>query len=248
MTPTVTQNTYTTGQAKQFLDVIKEEIKPFVNTSYRVDTSKTILSGGSYGGLFALYTLFQQPDLFKDFIIGSPSVDYDNDLMFKMEETFSKTRKELNKRIFFHWGRYETDFDFGHYFNRFFSQMKSRGYNKLEMDSVGVPWMAHASNGPYGEGVGLQYVLQRPDLELNNKLLDEYAGKYDQEVLFTHEGKWLYLNLPTIKARMRAASDNLFYIPGLPGTGEFVKDDKGNVTAYIVRMYGQVMTAKKLGK
>ena len=114
------------------------------------------------------------------------------------------------------------------------------------MDSVGVPLMAHASNGPYGEGVGLQFVLQKPDLELDGKLLDEYAGKYEQDVLLTHEGKWLYLKLPTIKARMRAATDNLFYVPGLPGTGEFTRDENGKVTGYTVRMNGQAMSVRKL--
>lgn len=37
--------------------------------------------GNSLGGLFAAYVLFTQPDLFSSYIIGSPSVWFDNEVI-----------------------------------------------------------------------------------------------------------------------------------------------------------------------
>jgi predicted alpha/beta superfamily hydrolase len=75
------------GGADKFLRVIKEEIMPFVDHSYRTNQDRA-LAGHSFGGLFAAYTLFHQPDLFDRYLISSPSLDWDDDEIFREEAQF----------------------------------------------------------------------------------------------------------------------------------------------------------------
>jgi uncharacterized protein len=88
------------GDALNFHQFIKEELIPFIEQTYRADPSRRILVGHSYGGLFALLGLFETPDLFETFVIGSPTLSYGNRFMFGREEAFAKGHKRLPARVY----------------------------------------------------------------------------------------------------------------------------------------------------
>ena len=81
------------GEAGNFHQFIKDELIPFVEQTYRAEPSRRILVGHSYGGLFALFGLFEMPDLFDSLIIGSPTLSYGNRFMFHREEAFAKEHR-----------------------------------------------------------------------------------------------------------------------------------------------------------
>src|SRR5258705_6060765 len=60
-----------TGDAGHFHKFIKDELIPVIEQDYRADPSRRILAGHSLGGDFAAFALFEEPDLFDTFIIGS---------------------------------------------------------------------------------------------------------------------------------------------------------------------------------
>ena len=64
--------------AEQFLHFVREELKPFVLSNYRAIDDKAAVFGTSYAGLFALYVMFTMPDTFRRYLIGSPSIWWDN--------------------------------------------------------------------------------------------------------------------------------------------------------------------------
>ena len=73
----------TSGGAKQFLAFIKKELIPTVEKKYASDTEKRGYFGYSLGGLFGTYILLNEPQLFKKYLIGSPSLWWDDYLLSK---------------------------------------------------------------------------------------------------------------------------------------------------------------------
>ncbi|MBR3118706.1 alpha/beta hydrolase-fold protein [Oceanobacillus profundus] len=64
----------THGGAKEFLDFLETIVQPFVYQSAPVNPHNQILFGHSLGGLFVLNTLFERPNLFRNYICFSPSI------------------------------------------------------------------------------------------------------------------------------------------------------------------------------
>lgn len=86
--------------APEFLRVLKEEVIPLVERRYRT-TSDRGLHGHSFGGLFATYVLFEDPDLFSRYAIMSPSYWWDGESMFAREAAFRRRRSSLPKQVYF---------------------------------------------------------------------------------------------------------------------------------------------------
>ncbi len=85
--------------ADKFLAFLKEELIPFVDKNYRTAPYRT-LCGHSYGGLFSIYSFLDSPELFNAYIIISPSVYWDDRLMFKKAEGFFREHPDMKKFIF----------------------------------------------------------------------------------------------------------------------------------------------------
>lgn len=81
-TPTKTDREATSGGAMAFLDFLEHELIPRVDRTYHTVATDRALLGHSYGGLFALYTLEQRPGLFQRIVAASPSLGWDNRLLF----------------------------------------------------------------------------------------------------------------------------------------------------------------------
>jgi uncharacterized protein len=62
------------GGAEAFHRFMMEELRPRIAGLYRVDLHNQSLMGYSLGGLFALHVLFEQPDAYRTFVVGSPSI------------------------------------------------------------------------------------------------------------------------------------------------------------------------------
>lgn len=95
------------GGASRFLDFIIHELIPFIESHYRVSRSDRGLAGYSYGGLFTLYALFTHPETFGRYFAGSPSVEYDNEIVFKRANDFTATAKRLKAKVFLSVGSLE---------------------------------------------------------------------------------------------------------------------------------------------
>lgn len=72
-----------TGEAKRHVRFIRDTVMPFVEHYYRVDTQQNTFMGNSLGGLFGAYVLLEQPALFSNYVLGSPSLWFDNKHLLK---------------------------------------------------------------------------------------------------------------------------------------------------------------------
>jgi len=87
----------TAGHSANFISFIEKELQPFIERTFNVNASKTII-GQSLGGLLATEILFTKPQLFNQYIIVSPSLWWDNGSLLTREsrllnESFSQQTK-----------------------------------------------------------------------------------------------------------------------------------------------------------
>ena len=87
------------GGGPDFQAFLREELVPFLERTYRVSGPR-VLVGHSYGGLFATWTALTAPGLFDGFVVVSPSLWYDDWMIFDLEERLSAERRDLPVRIY----------------------------------------------------------------------------------------------------------------------------------------------------
>ncbi|KZN31891.1 hypothetical protein N480_01765 [Pseudoalteromonas luteoviolacea S2607] len=94
------QAKYQFGKADEHLAFIRKDVFKLVEAHYRTLPQQRAYFGYSLGGQFGLYALLQQPDTFKNYILGSPSiggsVDYLSGLLDKKEP--------INANVFISYG------------------------------------------------------------------------------------------------------------------------------------------------
>jgi predicted alpha/beta superfamily hydrolase len=70
------------GGAPAFLEFLKNELLPTVESRYRIDPARRVLFGQSRGGYLVLYAAFTDPDLFWGGIASNPTFDPGRDRFF----------------------------------------------------------------------------------------------------------------------------------------------------------------------
>ncbi|MBL4914856.1 alpha/beta hydrolase [Shewanella schlegeliana] len=63
-----------TGGAERHMRFLRDGIIPYMEQNFRVDPRQRTYVGNSLGGLFGAYVLLKQPDLFSNYLLGSPSL------------------------------------------------------------------------------------------------------------------------------------------------------------------------------
>jgi len=76
-----------TGGANVFCDFIEDQLVPFIDRKYRTKKGDRALYGHSYGGLFGCHVLLSRPDLFQRYLLLSPSLWFDDRVMFDRIES-----------------------------------------------------------------------------------------------------------------------------------------------------------------
>lgn len=78
------------GGQDELLDFIEHGLMPAVAKAFPVDANKQSLFGHSFGGMFAVYTLFTRPTLFDHLVAASPSLWWQDDFLLPHEAAFRK--------------------------------------------------------------------------------------------------------------------------------------------------------------
>ncbi len=62
------------GDGAKFQKYLLQELRPVIERRYQVDVHRSLLAGHSFGGLFTLHVLLNDPGAFNNYIICSPSI------------------------------------------------------------------------------------------------------------------------------------------------------------------------------
>ena len=99
---TPTKMSSVTGGAPGFLHFIESELIPKMEEDYHSDTSRSgrVILGHSYGGLFGSYAFCMNNKVFGNYLMLSPSLWFDKEVMFQMEKNNRLQNKNQQNLVF----------------------------------------------------------------------------------------------------------------------------------------------------
>lgn len=143
------------GGAANFLRFIREELIPFVNSNYRVNSEDSAFMGFSFGGLFGLYSLFNHPDTFKRYFLGSPSIWWNDGTIFNLENEFATQNGDLSAKVFLSVAGKDGDNMISNTY-KMADVLRGRNYKSLEITTHFFEGETHMSNFPAFVSWGLR--------------------------------------------------------------------------------------------
>jgi predicted alpha/beta superfamily hydrolase len=179
----------TMGGAGRFLAFLRDELKPWVRERYDADPDDSAFFGDSLGGLFATYVLLQEPSAFPRFGIGSPSLYWDQGIMFEQEQEYARTHDDLPAKAFFSVGAFENpagdirwrdqlppekrakaekeaesepSCDMVADAERMVTALRGRDYPSLEVEYEALPGEYHHTSPPLNLSRSLRYLFDMP--------------------------------------------------------------------------------------
>ncbi len=132
------------GGAEKFMLFIKNELIPEIENEYSVDTtriSRAIL-GHSFGGLFGAYAFSKYNMVFGNYILLSPSLWYEDEVVFKIEKGNRIINKNNTQLVFLGLGEMENSGQMLAPFVAFF-QVLQKNYPGIKIMSHLEPHLNH---------------------------------------------------------------------------------------------------------
>jgi predicted alpha/beta superfamily hydrolase len=125
------------SHADRFLAAMKHEIIPFIEANYRTDPGERTLYGYSSSGFFAVYTLVNQPDLFRRYLAGSPDTDLSCPYLQAHDQKLASHESTLPIDLFLTVGDLENGAMQSSLvkFNELVATIQARNYPGLRMDT-----------------------------------------------------------------------------------------------------------------
>ena len=156
-TPVHTAGVRGSGEAPKFLAFLTDELFPRIESDYRIDPTKRVLMGSSFGGSFTLYALFSEPTLFAGYVAASPAVTYGSRAAFVQEATYARDHRDLPVRLFLSVGDQEPLYG---PVAQFMETVRARNYEGLVIETRIIEGERHAGNKPEAYNRGLRFIFQ----------------------------------------------------------------------------------------
>lgn len=150
-----------TGGAPKFRNFLKEELIPYIETTYRTEPSNRTINGYSLGGLFATYTLFTEPELFNHYIIGSPHLSWDDYRIFTVQEEAFEKIDDIEAKVFISVGSEEDEEKYFNPIDEIVTLIDEKGYESLKMETKVFDGGTHLICPPEALAYGLVSVFSK---------------------------------------------------------------------------------------
>ncbi|MGB5287828.1 MAG: alpha/beta hydrolase-fold protein [Ignavibacteriaceae bacterium] len=147
------------GGAENFLLFLKDELIPYIVSSYRTIPDDRAISGYSSGGLFALYTLFTQPETFSRYIVGSPYLVWDDFSIYGYEENSPDKIGDMELNLFISVGSEESDEKYYNPIDSLVTKIQERNYSGLILETKVFEGSTHLMGPPEALTYGLLSVF-----------------------------------------------------------------------------------------
>ena len=88
-----------TGGGAEMARFLLEDLRGFLEPRVKLDRSKQGLFGHSFGGLFTLWLMFNQPDAFSHWIAASPSITWEDNFLLAHRDAFDPGERQLTLHL-----------------------------------------------------------------------------------------------------------------------------------------------------
>lgn len=95
------------GGGPAYQHYLKSEVLPFIEARFRANPARRVLLGHSYGGLLAGQIMFTDPQMFQAYVLGSPSIWFDDRHLMRMEAAYAAAHDDLPAEVFAYIGGWE---------------------------------------------------------------------------------------------------------------------------------------------
>ncbi len=159
------------GGGEVYTRFIKDQVFPLIAQHYRADMQRKIYAGHSYGGLLGIDMLIHDPGMFQYYILGSPSLQFGNDVEFARLHEATARLRDLPANVLIVLGGYEalspgsSDPRFNHSTDmvanaqRFVAELKAKHYPGLHIKMTTVADEDHMTVFPAVITRGLLWAL-----------------------------------------------------------------------------------------
>lgn len=130
-----------------------------MESEYRLDPSDRALFGYSYGGLFVMYALFNMPQLFQRYFIGSAPGWWDDYIVFDDEAKYAGEHQALPVKVFASVG--SEDSSMVPIWERLRDTLSKRNYEGLELTAVMFDREDHLECGPLAHMHAMRVLYRR---------------------------------------------------------------------------------------
>lgn len=143
------------GGADAFADWFLDEMLPDLESRWRI--SERVLVGHSFSALFGLHLMFTRPGSFRRWLLASPSVWWDDRVMFDRLAVLGADEVSSPATVFMSNGELETD-DFSPH-EEFADAFRARQFPGIETEFRRFPGETHSSTVPVAIGQGLRWLF-----------------------------------------------------------------------------------------
>ncbi len=143
------------GQADNHLAFIRKDVFKFVESNYRTEPNNRTYFGFSAGGGFGVYALIVQPETFKNYILGSPSLWKVSTLFDQQHAALKNKQSAIN--VLTSYGELEKEV--GPFVDDFVSQLSNKKYKGIaSIENVVAESYGHSDSSPLVAAHGLRWL------------------------------------------------------------------------------------------
>ena len=149
------------GGAEAFMLFIKDELIPRIESDFAADTSREsrVILGHSFGGLFGAYAFTNYNSVFGHYLMLSPSIWYDNEIILKLEKEHRNANQANHQLVYLGLGELEKSGRMLAPFQAFYQQL-AKNYPGIELERQLQPHLDHVGSKNPNIIEGLQFYFQ----------------------------------------------------------------------------------------
>jgi predicted alpha/beta superfamily hydrolase len=149
------------GGAEKFMRFLKEELIPRMENEFAADTLRKsrVILGHSFGGLLAAFAFTNFNEVFGNYLMLSPSIWYDNEIMLRLEQEHRNTNKSAEQLVFMGLGSLEGSGRMLAPFEAFYQRLKNN-YPSMILSRHIEPQLDHMGSRNPNIHKGLKFYFQ----------------------------------------------------------------------------------------